>query len=501
MSRMIHKIRIRQLPRFFLLLTLLLLILYSLYRLISHGLMQNYDVDELQNAHTIYLLAHGYIPFKDFFSIYSPIYHYALIPILSIFGYTFDGIYALRIVMTGLFLIRTVAFGYVGYMLFGSVWGLLAVLFFTFDVFFLQTAVQIRPDTLMMTLFSLSLVFFIKLLKKNQAKFYLLCGLFMSLTLIISLKILPTAAILGVFILFWIINQKKYKFLIPFVFGLSIPIILFVLLCVAQGTFNDMLVQLFADARLTNSTRFYASHINYYYLPNEILYGRPGFTILWVFTNILPVLTFGGLILAISKATSINTAQFKRMFYWLFLLSMIVNWLYLYTIPSVFIQYLLMLTWVYPLGFIALLQNLWTIIPAKAFRMLIGLSLCIFIFLLRIQIDKSIAFRVTQVNYKLNQKMEYYFQMIPEDKTSFPGMLFRPLSYPIPFGYFYVEVPHSIRARYKPVVTYIQDPKVQVVAISDYMRKYMGGDELNYIDRNFHHIPDDVDLMVRNGVK
>src|SRR3989338_7409031 len=102
MSRILKKIS----PNYIFLLIYLFVIFLLLKSVVTAGINYQYDIDELFHVQLIWLYSRGYLPFKDVFSIYSPLFHYLLLPLFRIFGFNFDGIYRVRIIMSVLFLIR-----------------------------------------------------------------------------------------------------------------------------------------------------------------------------------------------------------------------------------------------------------------------------------------------------------------------------------------------------------------------------------------------------------
>ena len=70
------------------------------------GYQYTYWGDEVMHVHMVYLLSSGYTIFKDFFSIHAPIFHYLLLPLFSVTGFTLESFRTLRIFMIVLYSIR-----------------------------------------------------------------------------------------------------------------------------------------------------------------------------------------------------------------------------------------------------------------------------------------------------------------------------------------------------------------------------------------------------------
>src|SRR4030067_2013427 len=88
---------------YYLIYTAALILLFK--SVLAAGLNYQYDIDELFHVQHIFLYSRSLLPFKDVFSIYSPLFHYLLMPVMRIAGFTFSGIYLLRIIMAIGFLV------------------------------------------------------------------------------------------------------------------------------------------------------------------------------------------------------------------------------------------------------------------------------------------------------------------------------------------------------------------------------------------------------------
>jgi len=54
---------------------------------------------------------------------------------------------------------------------------------------------------------------------------------------------------------------------------------------------------------------------------------------------------------------------------------------------------------------------------------------------------------------------------VPETSAVYPGVLFRPLAYPVPYGFTFYDLPQSIFSRYEPVQNYLKKNDVQYLNI------------------------------------
>jgi len=135
------------------------------------GYWYTYYGDELVHANTVYLLSRGYRPFTDFFTIYSPLFHYFLLPFFTFFGCTLETIQLSKFVMIFLFALRLL----IGYLfvskVFSKLTGFLFVLILLLDPFTVFSGMQIRPDNLLMLVFFTGFLLFPMRCPKNPCPF------------------------------------------------------------------------------------------------------------------------------------------------------------------------------------------------------------------------------------------------------------------------------------------------------------------------------------------
>src|SRR3989338_4826857 len=119
--------------RIFTVLYFLLLLCLS-YSAILSGLFYQYDNDELSHAQYTYLINSGFTPYTSFIMTFTPLFYWFLSPLFLTFGFNFSGVFAARIVMVILFLIRILF----SYLIVRQVFGMKIALIFV-PVFLLGT--------------------------------------------------------------------------------------------------------------------------------------------------------------------------------------------------------------------------------------------------------------------------------------------------------------------------------------------------------------------------
>src|SRR5581483_7929587 len=65
------------------------------------GLRKSFSIDEFQYAHAAWLVAHGSVPYRDFFEVHFPLVYQALAPVFAVLGDDPRAVLGLRIAMLG----------------------------------------------------------------------------------------------------------------------------------------------------------------------------------------------------------------------------------------------------------------------------------------------------------------------------------------------------------------------------------------------------------------
>jgi len=259
--------------------------------IVNSGLNYQYDIDELFHTQITYLLIKGYKPFVDFFSIHSPIFHTLLIPIYKVKGFSFDAIYVARITMVFLFILRSFLSFILVKKVLSTRTALIFLPLFLFDPFTVFAGMQIRPDNLMMLLFTLGLLFLTISLTKASKIASTIAGVTLATTLLVSLKIVPSVATVILLFSIYCFLKKKRRDLLQFTIGLVLPVLIFIIIFLTQGNLPQMIQQVFFDARKINEGLLYPSPPGNYHKPNNIyIYGVPGRPLTWTYAITLPVL-------------------------------------------------------------------------------------------------------------------------------------------------------------------------------------------------------------------
>lgn len=437
-------------------------ILLLAFTVVRSGYYFEFDIDELYHANTVYLIAHGYSPFKDFFLPYSPLFHVFMIPLFTEFGFTLETIQWTRLIMIVLFTIRIVGVVMLVRLLFGSLTAILFVPLFLLDPLTEYASMQIRPDNLMLTVYVIGLLLLAKGLIQNKKYLAFLSGALLGLALLLSIKILPS---IGAIFLILSGLRFKHKFtgLQELWLGFIFPIAIFCLYYSAKGLFAPMITNLLIDARLINETLKYPVPMGNFYWPSgATTYGLSFKPALFQYLWSLPLLAFAGAYATFQEFDFSFLKFSKKNTMGIILgISLVAQWLSLFFIRSVFIQYYLPVTWLF--GIFAAVALAKIIHAVQINKFLYGVTLlflCIayvYFFIPSLQANSERA-KVTSVEQKIT--ITAIWNHVPEASAVYPGVLFRPLAYPIPYGYTFYDLPQSVFNRYKPIQYYLEKNNV-----------------------------------------
>ena len=220
-----------------------------------------FDPDEFEHLHAAFSLYHGLIPYRDFFEHHTPLVWFLTAPLYSIFGANIPLLFAARVLM----LPFTAGILYLTYLLgkrfYNADVAILAVLFLSYMIMFLEQTLEVRPDVPETLFWLLSLLFITRGIREKATKWYILSGLAMSISILFSQKAL--FALLGLAAVFlWLFldrrlsreqaNAKKRRVKEALYFGiwLSVPIALTCCFFLIYGALTEFInLNLFLNLR------------------------------------------------------------------------------------------------------------------------------------------------------------------------------------------------------------------------------------------------------------
>lgn len=138
-----------------------------------------FDHDEYEHVHSAWYVAHGAVPFRDFFQNHNPLLWYLTAPLVIATGDQSGLMLMLRLITTGVTLGMAVVAAVIAVYLSGKrQTGLYAFILLLSCLLFVEKALEFRPDVFMTLLGSLAVVFFIRFVTTPSSANLLLCGVF-----------------------------------------------------------------------------------------------------------------------------------------------------------------------------------------------------------------------------------------------------------------------------------------------------------------------------------
>lgn len=477
---------------------LLILIVPLAISVITSGVNYVYDFDELDRMHDAYLIATGMRPYADYYNIYSPVFPALLTPLFRFWGFTFGALAAARYAMVTLFLVRV----FLGFILvsklFGKTSGLLFILFLLLDPFTVFSAMQIRPDNLMMTIWTAALLTLSIGLDTSRRPLLILAGFLIAGATLTNVKLFPSLVILSVLLLAWRI--KRVSLLSPLIVGFILTLAIFAGYFIATGTFGEMFQQMVLDPYLVQSKAVSSTYYGFFYLPDNVfIYGTPGKPVTWIYVWVLLIGGFVGAAQVFKRALAerLDARAIMRLF---LVLSLGAQWLLLFFVDTIYAQYYLPVQWLLAAFAAVEVVSLSRMLRVKNRNLWLG-TLAVFTLLLmniiRVSIRANYS-RATMDNRTIIASYERRWQQIPAGKRVFPHFLFRPMAYPLVSGYFVGRDGASIVKRYPPITTYLERFKVPYLLLSDYAMNFFDSETRAYIKKNYTRRDDE--LYVRLGI-
>ncbi len=481
---------------------ILILSAVLLYSVIKSGYGYQFDIDELHHANLVYLYLHGYQPYKNIYnSFYTPIFEWTIMPAFIMFGSaTFSAIAFARYIMIILFIVRLFA----AYILVRQIFTKRAALFFLpiflFDPFLVFSAMQIRPDNLMMTIYTVALAVLAFGLKRKNTALLTTSSFLFGLSVLTFMKILPGVAVVGLVILIYLIAKRMTKFLLPMAIAGLLPFILFALYGVAIGALHEMILQIIIEAKSAYYVFQYPIPFGNFNEPNNIfVYGAMGTPSTWTYVWLLPMIGCAGFYACVRDIFDKGKNSPESIIKTILCLSVIVQIFVIFSVPSVFIQHYLLINWLFALFGAVALDDALTLLAR--YRIIQTLLIIILMYFFVTLARDSYTYNLVRAGITAPENLKPYettWSVIPPDEAVFPNYLFRPPTYPIPFGYFIGNVPASVLARLPSITGMLETKKLKHLVLDDFTMKALAPDVREYITAHYTKLPDSPNIWVRN---
>lgn len=467
--------------------TYIIVILLVFYSTFVSGFNYIFDDDEFFHTQVAFLLSRGLTPYKDFFMIFSPIFHLLIIPVITIIGANFNALLFTRLLMIGLYVIRILACFILVKKLFGKKAAIIFLPLIMFDPVTTFVGMQIRPDNLSLTLVAISLL--LLTYKSKTSQFF--CGITLGTSFLILFKTLPIVASIVLVSCYFSLKKKELSSIFYLLTGMASTILLFLSAFVINGSFLDMFRHTVFLPQILTKTIKNSTPPGFLFMPDNFyifgLYGKP---LTWILTHTLPVLAGLGIYSAVSK-------KIAPVIKWSLVLSYALSFITLLEIPSVFSQYYLPLNLLGIILASSAINDLISMIPSEIEKKAIYLVLMI----------AFMSFSAT--TYKANfERSSYSFReniksitprqsKIPANAYVFPNFLFHPSAYPLVVGSNLADYPKSITDAFPAVDKTLEEKKVGYLILTEADLSYFPAQTVKYIYAKYQQTPTDSALWIR----
>lgn len=451
---------------------------------IHSGYQYLFDPDELFHVNVVFLLQHGMAPYRDFFITYTPLFHWFLAPVSYVTGFTFRLLEAARVIMIVLFITRLTLIFFIIRKLFGQLMAFIALPLSLFDSFTAFSAMQVRPDNLMMTLYLAGVLLVVHWYMNKKSSALPWAGLFLGLSVLTLLKNIPATFIITLFVCIELVRARNFRGIAQFLFAMILPAALLAVWSFSRGLFPSMLQQVVFDGKMLNDSLRYPENIlNYYWPPNFVLYGSGGRPLTWVYELCLPLLTFAGMFTASLQVKSFGIH--RRIVAW-FTAACLLQWVSLLFVRSVFLQYFLSVSWfLAAFAAYALTRVYESVVVNRVFGKLVSvLSAALLVGGLAVSwqanTTRSKSSYAAQKAYLAAQ-----WSIIPESTTVFPGAVFRRSVYPLGYETNFVDLSPGLLTRYGSPSVYLARYRIPFVVIDPYNFSFLDAQTQEYIRKHY----------------
>jgi len=440
-----------------------------IYSVFQSGFHYLFNGDEFCHIQTAYLILNGERPFDTFFSGYTPIFHWFIAPIYYFIGFNFKAIFFNRFVMIVLLGLRILVTFFLVRKIFGKWIALLFIPLSLFDVFTVYSGMQVRPDNLALFFLALGLLCLVYGLERRFLVLLPISGFILSLSVLTLLKTLPSVFFTGIVIFAFLLFRRRYKDLSFFISGLLLSVLILFGYFFIRGSITELINQVFIEpAQILNYWWSYAPFGMFLNPYNENIYGLNGRPVSWVYMWVLLFMGAIGIFqtyLSIVQKRKLGPETVMRI---ILVLSAFGQWVSLFFVVSVYVQYYMQVTWlitVFSAVFIAGLLD--SLVIYKKVRLLTLGIVILLIFYVGFGSVKANLARAKVTWSEQVTGIEASWKKFPEKTLVYPNILFRPLAYPLPPGYYLENFPKSRLDKLPDLPTRLEQKKVQYLTISD----------------------------------
>jgi len=449
-------------------------VLFLLISVLWSGYEYQYNGDELIHAQNAYFLTTGMKPFGDYMSIYTPVFHWLIAPTILIWGKTLLTLHIMRVEMIGLFLIELLFSFALLTRLFGKRVAILFLGLILLDPFTTFAGMQIRPDTLMLTLFVAGLW-------AMTADRDMLAGLLFGLSALTAIKILPAMFPVCIVLLY----KRKYTSII----AACMPWVIFIGYFASMGLVVPMVQQLTVDIKYLSDAVQNPTRFGFFYLPDNVyVYGVMGKPLTWWYVFLLPVLAIGGVFVRVKGRHHLLEIAL--------VISMFLTFVGLLIPTTAFIQYYVPLSWFFCVFSAVLLIRIWDLLVSWLKPVALIGAICMYLLFVQSAFVANIA-RAQMTSVPMEQQLMTRWKQVPPTEPVFPNYLFRPAVYPIAV-YQMGDVPPVIRQQFVKPEQELEAHHVKYILLDEPGLTTYDPSTQAYIRSRYQRVAGDRDLMIRN---
>jgi 4-amino-4-deoxy-L-arabinose transferase-like glycosyltransferase len=420
-----------------------------------------------------------------------------LLPLFKITGYGIEALNAARMLMAAIYIIRIIFLYLLVKNIVSKKGAFLGIFLVILDPILAMSSFQIRPDNLMMLLITISLYCYIQARKTGKAILFILSGVFMALSFLTLMKILATVVVfLGVLIISGIHRKRIVQEGVA-VCAFFLTIALFLLMLMVRGMFQGFVEQSWMDPMFFFSAIQYPIPYGFYFKEgNNWIFGPGLRPISWIFAQLLFPLSGVGLASAFDQVVNSRIPSLLRDILIIFVGSLIAQWIWLLTVPSIFVQYYVPINWIVAvLGGIAIERLLQMANRKKIFiRTMSYLSIITVFCVLSLGSYRANIFRSNIDSKEITAQLESMWKAVPGDSPVFPPILFRPVVYYFPYRMPFPEVPAQVLMRFPPLKDQLIRNNLQYVYNDTYYISNIPQDAQDYIRSTF--VPGGIDDQI-----
>jgi len=384
-------------------------------------------------------------------------------------------------------------------MFFGWLPAILFPLLYLSDPFTQVSGIQIRSDNLMFLIFIAGVYLLTRASKGKSKSLFFISGILFALSALTLLKVAPAIALICSSTSLYLLHKKRFFHVLSFITGFFISIFLFFGYFIATDRGYDLFIELIAESFSSYSKFDYPVHYGFFYKPdNTTMFGYPGKPLNWLYLWVLPFLGVSGAIYTLIQSVWKKRIDLTSVIKSSLVGSMVVQWIFLLTLTSVFIQHYSVVSFFYAFFGSVIVSVVYKFINVKSLRLAFSaIGLILLTALLYTAINANFIRARSDARWVIAAHQKRW-QQIPPNNAVFPNYLFRPLAYPVPYGHYIGNMPDEIRRRLPDIKKTLEDKKVPYLLEGSWHRRYLSQETIDYIDSHYHFLPGEDELMERN---